>query len=125
MTIDGEDAAMVYSFIAHSQLHFYWTAFKLKYESSLSIGQMLIMQVIRDACADGIQLFDFIHGEAEYKRYWATDCYQVNRVVISRSFLGHSIAMSYYVVWQLATIKFLKLFFRRIRSILHTNKKRP
>ncbi len=43
MTIDGEDAALVYAFVAHGQLHFYWTAFKLKYESSLSIGQMLIM----------------------------------------------------------------------------------
>jgi CelD/BcsL family acetyltransferase involved in cellulose biosynthesis len=125
MTIDGQDAAMVYSFVAHSQLHFYWTAFKLKYESSLSVGQVLIMQVVRDACAEGIQSFDFIHGEAGYKRFWATDCYHVDRVVASRGFLGSSIAMSYYVTWLLARIEFLKLFYRKIRTILQTNKKRP
>jgi CelD/BcsL family acetyltransferase involved in cellulose biosynthesis len=125
MTIDGQDAAMVYSFVAHNQLHFYWTAFKLKYESSLSVGQVLIMQVVRDACAEGIQSFDFIHGEADYKRFWATDCYHVDRVVVSRGFLGRSIAMSYYVVWQLARIEFLKLFYRKVRLILQTDKKRP
>jgi len=54
MTIDGEDAAFVYSFVAHGQHHYFWPAFKLKYESSLSIGQMLLMHVVRDACEDGI-----------------------------------------------------------------------
>lgn len=125
MTIDSQDAAMVYSFVAHSQLHFYWTAFKLKYESQLSVGQILIMQVVRDACAEDIQWFDFIHGEADYKRFWATDCYHVDRVVVGRGFLGRSIAMSYYVTWLLARIEFLKLFYRKVRIRLQTDKKRP
>ena len=124
MTIDGEDAAMVYALVAHGQLHFYWTAFKLKYESSLSIGQMLIMQVVRDACEEGVLSFDFIHGEAEYKRFWATDCYDVDRVVAGRGLLGRLIATSYYVVWQLARIKSLKSFYRHVRRILHAHKQR-
>lgn len=124
MTIDGEDAALVYAFVAHGQLHFYWTAFKSKYESSLSIGQMLIMQVVRDACEEGILSFDFIHGEAEYKRFWATDCYNVDRVVAGRGLLGRLIATSYYVVWQLARIKLLKSFYRRVRRILRAYKQR-
>ena len=124
MTIDGEDAAMVYAFVAHGQLHFYWTAFKLKYESSLSIGQMLIIQVVRDACEEGVLSFDFIHGEAEYKRFWATDCYNVDRVVAGRGFLGRLIATSYYVVWQLARIKSLKSFYRRVRRILRAHKQK-
>jgi CelD/BcsL family acetyltransferase involved in cellulose biosynthesis len=125
MTIDGQDAAIVYSFIAHGQLHFYWTAFKLKFESSLSIGQMLIMHVVRDACGLGIQWFDFIHGEAEYKRFWATDRYHVDRVAAGRGIPGRLTAACYLVVWQLARLQFLKSFYRRIRSILHTYKKRP
>lgn len=124
MTIDGEDAAMVYALVAHRQLHFYWTAFKLKYESSLSIGQMLIMQVVRDACEEGVLLFDFIHGEAEYKRFWATDCYNVDRIVAGRGLPGRLIAASYYIVWQLGRIKLFKSFYRRARRILRAYKQR-
>ncbi|MHC4116618.1 MAG: GNAT family N-acetyltransferase [Planctomycetota bacterium] len=80
MAIDGEDAAFACSFIAHRQHHYYWPAFKLKHESSLSIGQMLLMHVIRDSCEDGILALDFVHGDAEYKRFWATDSYNVYRV---------------------------------------------
>ncbi len=122
MTIYGEDAAMVYALAAHRQLHFYWTAFKLKYKSSLSIGQMLIMQVVRDACEEGVLSFDFIHGDAEYKRFWATDCYNVDRVVAGRGILGRLIAASYYVVWRMAGIKLFKSFYRRVRRILRAYK---
>ena len=115
MTIDGEDAAFVYSFIAHGQHHYFWPAFKLKYESSLSIGQMLLMHVIRDACEDGIELFDFIYGDAEYKRFWATDCYEVFRVVAGRGFMGRLIVMLYYVFFRLGQIKWLHSSYRRIR----------
>jgi CelD/BcsL family acetyltransferase involved in cellulose biosynthesis len=118
MTIDGEDAAFVYSFVAHGQHHYFWPAFKLKYESSLSIGQMLLMHVIRDACEDGIQLFDFIYGDAEYKRFWATDCYKVFRVVAGRGFMGHLIVMFCYVFFRLGQIKWLHSSYRRIRKRL-------
>ncbi|MHC4323704.1 MAG: GNAT family N-acetyltransferase [Planctomycetota bacterium] len=125
MTIDGDDAAMVYALVAHRQLYFYSTAFKLKYESSLSIGQILIMQVIRDACEDGVLSFDFIHGEAEYKRFWATDCHEVHRVAAGRGLSGRLIVFSYYVVWQLVRIKLLKSFYNSVRNILRAYKKRP
>ena len=80
MTINGDDAAFAYAFVAHGKLHYYWPAFKLKYESSLSVGQILLMQVVRDACGDGIISFDFLHGDAEYKRFWATNTSRVDRV---------------------------------------------
>lgn len=124
MTIDGEDAAFVYSFVAHGQHHYFWPAFKLKYKSSLSIGQMLLMHVIRDACGDGIQLFDFIYGDAEYKRFWATDCYKVFRVVAGRGFMGHLIVMFCYVFFRLGHIKWLHSSYRRIRIRFRRFKKR-
>lgn len=117
MTIDGEDAAMVYSFIAHKQLHFYWTSFKLKFESPLSIGQMLIIQVVRDACEDGIMSFDFIHGDAEYKRFWATDCYDVQKVVAGLGLFGNIIAARYYAFWRIVRIKFVRSLYHRFKSI--------
>lgn len=118
MTIDGEDAAFVYSFVAHNQHHYFWPAFKLKYESSLSIGQMLLMHVIRDACEDGIEFFDFIYGDAEYKRFWATDCHKVFRVIAGRGFLGHLIVMFCYYLLRLKEIKWLHSFYRRVRMRL-------
>ena len=124
MTIDGEDAAFVYSFVAHGQHHYFWPAFKLKYKSSLSIGQMLLMHVIRDACENGIQLFDFIYGDAEYKRFWATDCYKVFRVVAGRGFMGHLIVMFCYVFFRLEQIEWLRSFYRRIRMRLRRFKQR-
>jgi len=124
MTIDGEDAAFVYSFVAHGQHHYFWPAFKLKYESPLSIGQMLLMHVVRDACEDGIQLFDFNYGDAEYKRFWATDCYKVFRVVAGRGFMGHLIVMFCYVFFWLGQIKWLHSFYRWIRKRLSRFKQR-
>lgn len=115
VTIDGDDAAFAYSFVAHGQHHYFWPAFKLKYESSLSIGQMLLMHIIREACQDGILLFDFVHGEGEYKRFWATDCHKVFRVMAGRGLAGRLVALSYYVVLQLRKIDWLRRSYRRMR----------
>jgi CelD/BcsL family acetyltransferase involved in cellulose biosynthesis len=124
MTIDGEDAAFAYSFVAHGQHHYFWPAFKLKYESSLSIGQMLLMHVIRDACGDGIRLFDFIYGDAEYKRFWATDCHEVFRVAAGRGFPGHLIVMFCYYFLRLREIEWLHSFYRRFRIRVRRFKQR-
>lgn len=118
MTIDGEDAAFVYSFVAHGRHNYFWPAFKLKYESQLSIGKMLLMHVIRDACGDGIQFFDFIYGDAGYKRFWATDCHKVFRVAVGRGLFGRLIVMSCYAFLRLKEIKWLHSFYRGIRMRL-------
>jgi CelD/BcsL family acetyltransferase involved in cellulose biosynthesis len=118
MTIDGEDAAFVCSFVAHGQHHPFWTAFKLKYQSQLSVGKMLLMQVIRDACEDGIQLFDFNYGDAEYKRFWATDCHEVFRVAAGRGIMGHLIVIFCYAFLRLKEIKWLHSFYRHFRTRL-------
>ena len=118
MTIDGDDAAFVYSFVAHNKHHYFWPAFKLKYESQLSIGQMLLMRVIRDACEDGIHFLDFIYGDAEYKRFWATDCHEVFRVVAGRGFMGHLIVLFCGASFRLKEIKWLHTLYRRIRMRL-------
>jgi len=122
MTIDGEDAAFAYAFVAHGKLHYYWPAFKLKYESSLSIGQILLMQVIRDACDEGILSFDFLHGDAEYKRFWATNTARVDRITASRGYRGNLIAMSYYLTWRLAEIEQFHSSYRRIKRIFRSLK---
>ena len=88
MTIDGADAAFVYALVSHGRLYYVWTAFKLEYTSSLSVGQFLTNWTIRDACRESILLYDFMHGDAEYKRFWSTDNYSVYRVVAGRGICG-------------------------------------
>jgi CelD/BcsL family acetyltransferase involved in cellulose biosynthesis len=124
MTIDGDDAAFAYAFVAHGKLHYYWPAFKLKYESSLSIGQILLMQVVRDACNDGIVFFDFLHGDAAYKRFWATNTSRIDRIVLGRGYRGHLIAMSYYLTWYLARVNCLRSFYHHIRRIIRRFKQK-
>ena len=117
MTIDSDDAAFEYVFISHKKLQFGWRAFKLKHSSSVSIGQILMMHTIRDACSNGILSMDIGHGEADYKRFWAEDSYKVNRVVAGHGIRGRLIAMYYYIIWRFATIEWLHSFYRRIRRM--------
>lgn len=118
MTIEGEDAAFEYIYITHNRLQFGFRAFKLKYSSSISIGQILIMHAIRDACSNGIFSMDIGHGEADYKRFWAKNSYLVNRVVAGRGFRGYLIAMSYYAAWCVGKIEWFHSYYRRIRMVL-------
>ncbi len=115
MKINDSDAAFVYSLIAHGKLHYAWTAFKLEYVSSLSVGKVLTSWVIRDACTDGILSFDFGHGESEYKRFWANECHHVHRVVAGQGFGGRLIAIYYFVIWRLAKVRWLHSLCRHVR----------
>ncbi len=118
MTVNGDDAAFEYVFVCHKRLQFGWRAFKLKYSSSVSIGQILMMHAIRDACSSGILSMDIGHGEADYKRFWAKDSYRVDRVVAGRGFRGYLIAKSYYAAWRLGKIEWFRSSYRRIRKVL-------
>ena len=122
MTIDGDDAAFEYVYICHKRLQFGWRAFKLKYSSSVSIGQILMMHTIRDACSNGILSMDIGHGEADYKRFWAEDSYKVNRVVAGYGLRGYLIATYYYITWWFAEIEWFRTSYRRIRRIFRVFK---
>jgi CelD/BcsL family acetyltransferase involved in cellulose biosynthesis len=124
LIIDDDDAAFEYVFISHKRLQFGWRAFKLKYSSSVSIGQILMMHAIRDACSSGILSLDIGHGEADYKRFWAEDSYKVNRVVAGYGIRGHLIATYYYIIWRIAKIEWFHSSYRRIRRIFRAFKEK-
>jgi len=124
MKIDGEDAAFEYVYITHKRLQFGFRAFKLKYSSSVSIGQILMMRTVRDACSNGVLSMDIGHGEADYKRFWAKDSYIVDRVVAGRGVRGCLIAMSYYVPWRLGKIKWIRSSYHRIKRVLRDLKQK-
>jgi CelD/BcsL family acetyltransferase involved in cellulose biosynthesis len=118
MTINDIDAAFEYVFISHKRLQFSKRAFDLKFASSVSIGQILMMHAIRDACSTGILSMDISHGEADYKRFWAEACHGVDRVVAGRGLGGYLIATFFYVAIKISKIKWLKSFYRRIRRLI-------
>ncbi|MHC4116159.1 MAG: GNAT family N-acetyltransferase [Planctomycetota bacterium] len=122
MTIDGADAAYEYVLVAHKRLVFGWRAFDLKYTSSMSIGQILMMQTIRDACAAGIESIDIGHGDAGYKRFWARDVSSVDRVVAGRGLRGRLAAAAFCIVWRLAKVEWLRSSYRRARKTLRGSK---
>jgi CelD/BcsL family acetyltransferase involved in cellulose biosynthesis len=116
MTMDGDDIAFGYALVAHKKLDLRWIAFKLKYESSLSFGKVLTMWMIRDACQDGIESFDFGFGDSEFKQFWATDNHDVVMAVAGRGVLGYLIVLCYRAMWRLAENKWLFSLYRRFRK---------
>jgi len=119
MQIDEEDAAFVLALANGGRLQYYRTAFKLKFESKMSIGKILTMNVIRDACEQQITCFDFGHGYAEYKKFWSTDSHDVKRVIAGCGILGRFTAFFYYVLWQMAKVEWLKQLFKSLKNICH------
>lgn len=115
LTLDGVDAAFVYTLVAHDQLHYCWTAFRLEYES-LSVGKVLTNLTIRDACERGIRTFDFGHADAVYKRFWATDSHDVLRVVAGRGPRGLLSALRSILVWRLSRIIWIKTIYMWIKT---------
>jgi CelD/BcsL family acetyltransferase involved in cellulose biosynthesis len=112
ITIDGEDAAFKYALVAHGRLHLQWTAFKLKYASSLSVGKILTMMTIQDVCNDSIFSIDFGHGDSPHKRFWATDSHEVSRVAAGRGFIGVLTILGLVTVWSLARNQWLRKQYR-------------
>ena len=114
MTVEGNDAAFSYTLVAHRKLDLRWMAFKLKYESSVSFGKILTMQVIRDACEEHIESFNLGLGDSEWKRFWATGNHGLERIVAGRGLLGYIVVLFYRISWFLAERKCLLSLYQRI-----------
>lgn len=117
MTLDGNDAAFVYTLVTRKMLAYAWPAFKLAYESD-AVGHVLLNRTIRDACGEGITVYDFGHGDGEYKRFWSTDSHDVIRVILGRGFRARLVAAAYGLVWSLASNPRLKAYMRKVRDAM-------
>lgn len=117
LTMDGEDIAFVCCLPSGQQWHLTWLAFKLAYER-LSPGQVLLMHTIRCACEEGIDRYDFGHGDAEYKRFWATGEHGVDRCVLGRGLAGRLAVIIVRIVWRFHQVNWLRTAYRRLRAFL-------
>lgn len=117
LTINGEDAAFTYALSAHKRQYYQWTAFKLKYATSLSVGVVLMMATIRKICEEGALSCCFGHGNSEWKRRWANKCYEVDRIVVGSGFGGRLLAVCYFIIWRWSKVKWLHSLYRRMKNI--------
>lgn len=124
MTINGDDTAFSYVLEAHKQLYYKWTAFKLKYKSPLSYGKILTMHLIREACEENIESIDLGLGNSKFKRFWATDNHDVERVIVGRGVLGHLAVACYSTVWRIAENKRFFSIYSRLRRWYLVRKQR-
>jgi CelD/BcsL family acetyltransferase involved in cellulose biosynthesis len=123
VTIGGEDAAFGFALASQRRIDFVWTAFRLPYEP-LSVGKTLVQWIVRDACAEGFETFDFGHGDAAYKRAWATGEHSVERVAAGRGALAGVYVASCAILWDLARIAWLRSAREGLRRALRFGRKR-
>jgi CelD/BcsL family acetyltransferase involved in cellulose biosynthesis len=120
MRIDEADAAFVLGTVHGETLLYEWTAFRLEFARH-SIGQILTAHVLDDACAMEIRTIDFLHGNAEYKRYWANDQQSVSRAVLGHGARGRLVAHAVASTWRLRRNEYVRgghrLFEQARRSV--------
>lgn len=109
MTKGSDDIAFLYAFRVKKSLYPKWMAYRLEHGSSstLSFGKVLVMQVIRDACNEGICLLDLGFGEESWKRLWVTDNHNIERIIAGHGLIGKMAILCYGVLKWCARRKFL------------------
>ncbi len=117
MTIDGQDAAFGYALIDKNKLFYEWTAFHMKYTPKLSVGRVLLLNLIRDACTERIDHFDFGHGYGEYKAFFATGSYWVSRVIAGRGIKGYVPVLVYGTIWKAYQNELIRSVYKRIKML--------
>ncbi|MHC4436675.1 MAG: GNAT family N-acetyltransferase [Planctomycetota bacterium] len=120
MTKSSDDIAFLYAFRVKNSLYPKWMAYKHGhgYSSTLSFGKVLVMQVIRDACNEGICLLDLGFGEESWKRLWASDSHNIERIIAGRGLIGETAILCYGLLQWCARCKYLVYrFFRNLKKI--------
>ena len=88
---DGTPVAVELDFIHENRVFLFKGAFDPEY-AAFSPGQLLHHKVFEDGLADGVDVFDFCRGDAQYKRRWATGERHLSTVTLSRPGLSGAVA---------------------------------
>ena len=114
--LNEKDAAFVIGLVNGNRLQYYRTAFDLSLAGSMSVGKMLTMHVIREACERGISWFDFGHGRAEYKDFWATETYAVKWALVGRGMRGRLVMLGSILALELSQNQLLHKIWRHWKA---------
>lgn len=86
LEFENEALAAAYCFRDSYSIYYYQTGLS-KSGASCGAGSTLLYMLLRWAAEEGYQWFDFLKGEENYKKSWATDLVQQQRIRIFRSSL--------------------------------------
>jgi CelD/BcsL family acetyltransferase involved in cellulose biosynthesis len=87
----GRPVAVELDFVHENRVFLFKGAFDPEF-SAFSPGQLLHHKVFEDGLADGIDVFDFCRGDAQYKRRWANGERHLSTVMLSRPGLAGAVA---------------------------------
>ena len=66
----GNAVAVDYGFVFGQRYSYYQSGIDPSWQSH-SVGSSLLLEIIREACAEGCMEFDFLRGDEKYKWMWA------------------------------------------------------
>jgi CelD/BcsL family acetyltransferase involved in cellulose biosynthesis len=87
----GTPVAVELDFVHENRVFLFKGAFDPAF-AAFSPGQLLHHRVFEDGLADGIDVFDFCRGDAQYKRRWANGERHLTTVTLSRPGLPGAVA---------------------------------
>jgi len=87
----GAPVAVELDFVHENRVFLFKGAFDPEF-AAFSPGQLLHHKVFEDGLADGIDVFDFCRGDAQYKRRWATGERHLSTITLSRPGLVGAVA---------------------------------
>jgi CelD/BcsL family acetyltransferase involved in cellulose biosynthesis len=87
----GRPVAVELDLVHENRVFLFKGAFDPEF-SDFSPGQLLHHRVFEDGLADGIDVFDFCRGDAQYKRRWANGERHLSTVMLSRPGLAGAVA---------------------------------
>jgi CelD/BcsL family acetyltransferase involved in cellulose biosynthesis len=86
LAVEGAVRAALYGFVDEGLFSYYQAGYDPAYVAR-SVGTVLLGAVIRDCFGDGLE-FDFLRGDEDYKRRWATHVRHIESLSLSPSSTG-------------------------------------
>ncbi|MBI4609206.1 MAG: GNAT family N-acetyltransferase [Candidatus Rokubacteria bacterium] len=79
LRVDGKPAAALYGFAYGRTFYFYQAGFDPCYTKQ-SVGLVTLGLAIQNAIEEGVDEFDLLHGDEQYKLHWAREARELERV---------------------------------------------
>ncbi len=87
----GEIVAVYYSFVVQRKIYCYITGFDYRLNKH-GPGTVLLASTIKKAIEEGMEEFDFLRGESDYKYKWTEARRKNITILISRNKWKHALA---------------------------------
>jgi CelD/BcsL family acetyltransferase involved in cellulose biosynthesis len=79
LRLNGKAAAALYGFLYHRTFYFYQSGFDTAYDK-YSVGLVTMGLAIQHAIAEGVEEFDLLHGDEDYKSHWSNGSRDLSRL---------------------------------------------